>query len=646
MGTADADDNGGNNIGDFFRLLNFLFLGADAPPDPGPDVPGPDPTPDSCEAYDPAPPADLAALALGFECPAGLTPGARAVIFATLTTTANSRPTGVEGWSIGMKAENLKILAITTAETAGDLLGNGPGLRAANAFADSQVVAEGGGAVSAVLLSFLQPSSLPREGTVRIAALTVEAEPVAPGTMATGRMVYASDQRGGGQPVQNVVVLDGTAQTPAAGICELRINDCNTNGVADDQDLSAGTSRDCNQDAIPDECEADCNRNGTADACDLAAGTSADCNQNDLPDECDIEAGTAQDCDGDGVPAECRLLEDCNRNGSADSLDIAAGRSIDEDADGYPDECATPPGYTFQVLPDRETLCEGSELKAVPGARLAFNRYEKTGSAATARITVPEATAIVPVVLEVVLTSNSPGDGGVLQWSLAIATDASFHLVSATTAGTAGDARSADFLHLAMADPALNQGQQEGVVSRVRRFPRSPALDPVGEAVVLKLSGSIDTSGLAPGQETSPCHVSVSRSLCWRNCDQGGRVSTSISAGGRSPDWAHCDLSLIVSVASKTAFVRGDCNDDDRIDIADAVCALEWLFLGHPAPSCTATVNTNGDGVVDISDPVSLLGFLFLGRPPPVTPFPACGPTTLPGDAALGCETVPERCRE
>ena len=32
-------------------------------------------------------------------------------------------------------------------------------------------------------------------------------------------------------------------------------DDCNTNGVTDDQDIAGGTSIDCNSNAIPDECE-------------------------------------------------------------------------------------------------------------------------------------------------------------------------------------------------------------------------------------------------------------------------------------------------------------------------------------------------------------------------------------------------------
>src|SRR5207237_6934631 len=83
--------------------------------------------------------------------------------------------------------------------------------------------------------------------------------------------------------------------------------DCNTNGTLDNIDIANGTSRDCNSNLVPDECElavSDCNHNGTPDDCDIARGTSRDCNTNRAPDECEL-VGT--DCDTNGVPDVCPL---------------------------------------------------------------------------------------------------------------------------------------------------------------------------------------------------------------------------------------------------------------------------------------------------------------------------------------------------
>ncbi len=84
--------------------------------------------------------------------------------------------------------------------------------------------------------------------------------------------------------------------------------DCNDNGIPDDQDISDGTSEDCNGDGVPDECEPDCNSNGVADECDITDGTSEDCNENGVPDECGIAQGNSPDDNGDGIPDECQSL--------------------------------------------------------------------------------------------------------------------------------------------------------------------------------------------------------------------------------------------------------------------------------------------------------------------------------------------------
>jgi len=76
----------------------------------------------------------------------------------------------------------------------------------------------------------------------------------------------------------------------------LTLADCNTNGVADDQDIAAGTSQDCNVNTIPDEC-------------DIAAGTSPDCDSNGIPNDC-IICNSLQDCDD----CDAATTDGCFRN--------------------------------------------------------------------------------------------------------------------------------------------------------------------------------------------------------------------------------------------------------------------------------------------------------------------------------------------
>ena len=113
------------------------------------------------------------------------------------------------------------------------------------------------------------------------------------------------------------------------------LEDCNHNQVWDTEDITNGTSQDCNLTGIPDDCELegnDCNGNGVPDECET------DCNGNGRPDDCDLALTAHSDCDANGVPDDCQA--DCNGNGSPDDCDLALAVSMDCDMDGLPDECA------------------------------------------------------------------------------------------------------------------------------------------------------------------------------------------------------------------------------------------------------------------------------------------------------------------
>jgi hypothetical protein len=198
-------------------------------------------------------------------------------------------------------------------------------------------------------------------------------------------------------------ILGGTFQgggtTCAQADCP-EVPDCNQNNVIDSQDISSGTSEDCNGNMIPDECEIDvnstapggpffctmncdpdcnnngipdecdiancdgspgcqdCNGNGVPDSCDIANGSN-DCNGNMTPDECEIDVNSTApggpffctmncdpDCNNNGIPDECDIAncdgspgcQDCNGNGIPDSCDIANG-SNDCNGNMIPDEC-------------------------------------------------------------------------------------------------------------------------------------------------------------------------------------------------------------------------------------------------------------------------------------------------------------------
>ncbi len=76
---------------------------------------------------------------------------------------------------------------------------------------------------------------------------------------------------------------------------------------------------------------------------------------------------------------------------------------------------------------------------------------------------------------------------------------------------------------------------------------------------------------------------------------------------------------------SVQSFIRGDINQNERLEITDAVLIFLHLFAGHEqAAKCFDAADVDNDGEVAITDGIVLLGFLFQrGRPP--SPPRECG---------------------
>lgn len=86
-------------------------------------------------------------------------------------------------------------------------------------------------------------------------------------------------------------------------------------------------------------------------------------------------------------------------------------------------------------------------------------------------------------------------------------------------------------------------------------------------------------------------------------------------------------------------FVRGDCDQDGAVNIADAIRVLEELFIANtPLLGCQDACDANDDGSLNIADPIRILSFLFSAGPPPAPPHPSCGVDPTTSDP-LGCVT-------
>ncbi|MGE3164437.1 MAG: hypothetical protein AB7O52_06005 [Planctomycetota bacterium] len=117
----------------------------------------------------------------------------------------------------------------------------------------------------------------------------------------------------------------------------------------------------------------------------------------------------------------------------------------------------------------------------------------------------------------------------------------------------------------------------------------------------------------------------------------GGDDTLLIPAGQGEPNVAaiHCGPNGVGESAAAgddnprpcVMFIRGDCNSDGVVVIADAVTILGVLFGGAALPPCSDACDVNDDGFTNIGDAIFALTFLFTPcSPTPPEPFRSgCG---------------------
>jgi hypothetical protein len=89
---------------------------------------------------------------------------------------------------------------------------------------------------------------------------------------------------------------------------------------------------------------------------------------------------------------------------------------------------------------------------------------------------------------------------------------------------------------------------------------------------------------------------------------------TEIRFLGTRDDWALYWTYWNIQICGlDTQIIRGDANQDDRVDIADAIRILGFLFKGAERVPCPDAADANDDGKIDIADSIRILFFLFGG---------------------------------
>lgn len=107
---------------------------------------------------------------------------------------------------------------------------------------------------------------------------------------------------------------------------------------------------------------------------------------------------------------------------------------------------------------------------------------------------------------------------------------------------------------------------------------------------------------------------------------------------GRDPDGSATIRVLDVPSPGQSnsllkTFIRGDANEDLRVNVSDMIRILGILFQGDTRlPACLDSIDVNDDGQRNATDPIYLGNSLFRGGPPLPEPFPEPGPDPTPDD--------------
>ncbi len=127
------------------------------------------------------------------------------------------------------------------------------------------------------------------------------------------------------------------------------------------------------------------------------------------------------------------------------------------------------------------------------------------------------------------------------------------------------------------------------------------------------LVGSIDITV----DESAECELEQSIVFC-DNINGNGTVSlyNNVVIDYLSiQDFERIDTSIVI--VPQEIFQRGDCNSDDKVDLADAATTIAAQFSGLPI-LCADACDSNDDGVINLADSVFTMNWLFkFGQTPP-----------------------------
>lgn len=222
------------------------------------------------------------------------------------------------------------------------------------------------------------------------------------------------------------------------------------------------------------------------------------------------------------------------------------------------------------------------------------------------------------------IVSNLAGPDGAQAWSFSILFSGyEYRIAAVTTAGTSAE----KYFHLGfnqteIADSSTSSGRPYGVISAVvLAWTESRTLPPVGTETIL----DITLEAYEPQEDED-----LSAELAFQDGLRGSGQPVLNTIVVHGDTHLACNSGLArIEVGSRLRrevhFVRGNSNDDAKVNIADAMWILNEIFHSGPKSTCEDAADANNDGHVDSADAMYLIEHQFRGGSSPPAPYPDCG---------------------
>lgn len=288
---------------------------------------------------------------------------------------------------------------------------------------------------------------------------------------------------------------------------------------------------------------------------------------------------------------------------------------VDDDADGLSDcddpDCASVPPCAESALaleadaPGSTALEDANEVE-IPGLG---SEIEATFFVVPVGVPLPE---------------------GAQGWSISVEhRKEAVDVLSPTIEGTDAGGLIADgFERTEVVDPARNEGRSGFVSAVVLSLTRPVGLDPAKKSSVARARYR---AAAGPGE--FPTLVEFRDGLR----GSGQPVPNVLTVRGETvfPAYTRGLRLRLGEAPEESSFVRGDANDDGKVNIADAIWVVRAVVRSGPRTRCEDAADANDDGLIDLSDAQYLIQWNFLAGPEPPAPFTSCGPDMVAD--ALSC---------